>query len=119
MSTSPLKLQYPIVLIHGMGTPSNWGPVKYFFGLPKRLREAKNEVFIPNLTPFHTIDYRAKELKQQIEKKFPAVQKVNLVAHSMGGLDARYLTSKLEFSDRIASVTTIGTPNRGTVLIDL
>ena len=37
----------------------------------------------------------------------------------MGGLDARYLTSQLDFADRVASVTTIGTPNRGTTVGDI
>ncbi len=37
-----------------------------------------------------------------------------LVGHSMGGLDARYLASRLDPDRRIARVVTIGTPHRGT-----
>lgn len=113
MTSDSLQLKYPVVLIHGLGARSNFGPVDYFYGLPNLLRESKNRVLIPSLTAWHTIDYRAGELKAQIEKAIPE-GKINLVGHSMGGLDARYLTSKLGFADRVASVTTIGTPHRGT-----
>jgi triacylglycerol lipase len=36
----------------------------------------------------------------------------------MGGLDARHMIVDLEMADRVASLTTIGTPHRGTVLAD-
>src|SRR6185295_19714138 len=70
-------------------------------------------------TPFQSIEHRAGQLKAQIQGAFPDAKKVNLIAHSMGGLDARYLTSCLGFSDRVASLTTIGTTHRGTRLADL
>src|SRR4051812_43807637 len=112
MSTEALQLKHPIVLVHGLGAKSTYGPIEYFFGLPKLLKDSKNKLLIANLTAWHTIEFRSKQLKEQIEQTFPD-QKVNLVGHSMGGLDARYLASKLGFADRIASITTIGTPNRG------
>ena len=118
MSTDPLKLQYPIVLIHGLGAKSAYGPIEYFYGLPKLLRNAKNEFLIANLTAWHTIEHRAQELARQINERFPE-GKLNLVGHSMGGLDARYLTAQPEFKGRITSVTTIGTPNRGSTVGDI
>src|SRR5262249_10651950 len=42
-----------------------------------------------------------------------------LIAHSMGGLDARYAICRLGLSERVASLTTIGTPHLGTPLADL
>jgi triacylglycerol lipase len=120
MSTNPLQLKYPIVLVHGLGAKSTYGPIDYFFGFPKLLRQANNQIFVADLTAWHTIEHRANQLKVQIEKTFPdPEQKVNLIGHSMGGLDARYLTSRLDFSHRIASVTTIGTPNHGSAIGDL
>ncbi len=116
--TDPLQLQYPIVLIHGLGARSTYGPVHYFYGLSDLLKSSRNQIFIPNLTAWQTIENRAAQLKAQIEKEFPE-GKVNLVGHSMGGLDARYLVSQLGFSERVASVTTLGTPHRGTAAVDL
>jgi triacylglycerol lipase len=118
MLTRPLQLKYPVVLVHGLGAQSKYGPVEYFYGLPKLLKEANNRITIPNLTAWHTIEYRAQQLKEQINATFPD-GKLNLVGHSMGGLDIRYLTSCLDFKDRVASITTIGTPNRGTSIGDL
>jgi triacylglycerol lipase len=37
----------------------------------------------------------------------------------MGGLDARYAISRLGLGDKVASLTTIGAPHRGTPLADL
>lgn len=39
--------------------------------------------------------------------------KVNIIAHSMGGLDARYMISALGGANRVASLTTISTPHTG------
>ncbi|KAL6079688.1 lipase 2 [Balamuthia mandrillaris] len=44
--------------------------------------------------------------------------KVNLVGHSMGGLDARYMVSCLGGHEFVSSVTTIGTPHHGSTCAD-
>jgi triacylglycerol lipase len=44
---------------------------------------------------------------------------VHVIAHSMGGLDARHAISTLGFASKVASLTTISTPHRGTPLADL
>ena len=46
-------------------------------------------------------------------------QKVHLLAHSQGGIDARVLLTDLDYADRVASLTTISTPHRGTRIADL
>lgn len=44
---------------------------------------------------------------------------VNIIAHSLGGLDARYMISRLQHpSVRVASLTTIATPHRGSPVAD-
>src|SRR5262249_51243807 len=43
---------------------------------------------------------------------------INLVAHSMGGLDARFLISHLGMAGRVRSLTTVATPHRGSALAD-
>src|SRR5689334_6446250 len=118
MSTDPLQLKHPIVLVHGLGGKSTYGPFDYFHGFGKLLRDARNTVLIPDLTPFHTMEFRARELKEQIQAALPE-GKVNLVTHSFGGLDARYLAANFGFTERVASVTTIGAPNRGTMIADI
>ena len=39
--------------------------------------------------------------------------KVNIIAHSKGGLDSRYAISKLGSDKYVASLTTINTPHHG------
>lgn len=41
---------------------------------------------------------------------------MNVIAHSMGGLDIRYAVSKLGLNDCVASVTTVSSPHRGSAL---
>src|SRR5437868_2175275 len=106
------KLRHPIVLVHGLGARRNFGPFDYFYGLPARFRASGNDVYVANLTSWTTTEHRADQLKAQIETNFPD-GKVNLIAHSMGGLDSRHLISRLVFEDRVASLTTVGTPHRG------
>jgi triacylglycerol lipase len=118
MPTDILRLKYPVVLIHGLGARSAYGPFEYFYGLPKLLKNAGNPLYIANLTSWQTIEHRAEQLKRQLDQAIPD-GKLNLVGHSMGGLDARYLTSCMGYADRVASITTIGTPHRGSSAGDL
>lgn len=118
MPFNSLRLKHPIILVHGLGARSRYGPVDYFFRLPPLLKAAGNTVSTISLTPWDSIPNRALQLKQQIESSHPEGS-VNIIAHSMGGLDARYLASSLDFASRISSLTTIGTPHRGTSLADI
>lgn len=62
----------------------------------------------------------ATELDQIIEefKRDSGSEKINIVAHSKGGLDARvYLANNL-FDDDVANLIMIGTPNKGSILAD-
>jgi triacylglycerol lipase len=114
----PFRLKHPIVLVHGLGARSAYGPFDYFHWLPQQLRKAGNPLYIANLTAWHSIERRSEQLKKQIDAAFPE-GKVNLIGHSMGGLDSRYATSALGLGERVASVTTVGTPNRGSAIGDM
>ena len=55
----------------------------------------------------------------QLSSVLPKGAAVNLVAHSMGGLDCRYLISRIKpKSYTPISLTTIGTPHRGSPFMD-
>src|SRR5262249_14838160 len=74
------------------------------------------------LRPAGSIVERAHDLKAYLDNpQHPAVfgQRVHLIAHSMGGLDARYMITKLGMAPRIASLTTIGTPHHGSPIADV
>jgi triacylglycerol lipase len=115
-------LQAPIVLVHGL---LGFDEVKicgariacYFPGIPELLREAGNRVLLARLSPTAGVAARAAELKAFLDRE-SADQPVHIIAHSMGGLDARYLISRLGMARRVLSLTTIGTPHRGTPFAD-
>ena len=68
-----------------------------------------------------TVQERAEGLKRQIQDILslsPGHSKVHIIGHSMGGLDARYMITKLGMQDSVCSLTTIGTPHKGSSFAD-
>ncbi len=128
-SPSPrLGAPYPIVLMHGMAgfEELNVGPigVDYWGGIKAELaRLGETEVYVTEVSPYTTSDVRAREAAAQIDAILAKTgkAKVALIGHSQGGIDARYLTSPagLGYGDRVASVTTISTPHRGSYVADI
>src|SRR5262249_55243094 len=113
--------RYPIVFCHGMlgyslmrmQLPED---LNCFSPLAKFLRERGFRVLFPQVTPAGGVAERAGELRDQIRAW--THEPVNLVAHSMGGLDARYLISRLGMAEQVRSLTMVATPNRGTYMAD-
>ena len=115
----------PIVLVHGIFGFSRLGiagvSVEYFRRIPAALRAAGRIVpDPPSLRTAGSIVERAEDLKTYMETA-PGVagQRVHLIAHSLEGLDARWMISKLNMAERVLSLTTIGTPHQGTPIADL
>jgi triacylglycerol lipase len=114
------SLNAPIVMVHGLlgfdrlGV-GNWVIADYFRGIPAALRASGNRVLIARLNPIGGIAERAAQLKEQIEKEYPN-EPVHLLSHSMGGLDSRYMITHLGMADRALTLTTLGTPHRGSAV---
>ncbi|MFN7950536.1 MAG: alpha/beta fold hydrolase [bacterium] len=113
-----IPTRYPIVLAHGFAGWSDIGGYTYFYGVEEHLESLGYTVFAPAVSPVNGIDVRAQQLKDAILAEFPT-GKVNLVAHSMGGLDARHMITHLGMADHVASLTTIATPHHGCVMSDM
>jgi triacylglycerol lipase len=116
------KLNAPLVLVHGLcGFDRLYAfrrpVIDYFPGVREQLQASGNRVFTPRLSPTAGIPRRAMELKRYIEENVPAGP-VHIVGHSLGGLDARHMISKLGMENRVLSLTTIGAPHRGTSFAD-
>jgi triacylglycerol lipase len=110
----------PVVLAHGfLGFDEiELGPTKalYFRGIGAHLEKMGAQVYSPRVPPGASIASRAQVLADLI-RALPE-PRVNIVAHSMGGLDARYAISQLGLGPKVASLVTIGTPHQGTPLAD-
>jgi triacylglycerol lipase len=116
------KLRSPIVLVHGLlGVTriqvGDWTLANYFGQLPEKLTAAGNRVLQPQLSLTGGVADRAAQLKDFLNRLAPN-EPVHLIAHSMGGLDSRYLISRLDMASRVLSLTTIGTPHRGSSFAD-
>jgi triacylglycerol lipase len=69
------------------------------------------------VTPAGSIEERAAQLKAAINEAFPR-GKVHILAHSMGGLDARYMIKMLGMGKRVRTLTTVSTPHHGSFYAD-
>jgi triacylglycerol lipase len=107
-----------VVFAHGLGGFDElFGVLPYWWRVREALEAEGVEVDMPALTPLHSVAHRAAELRDAVNRFTSG--RVHIIGHSMGGIDARYLVSRLGFGERVASVTTIGSPHRGTTLADL
>jgi len=116
----------PIVLVHGiLGfnqlTLGGTRLAEYFRLIPEALRSEGHAVPAPpRLNPAGSVAERAQDLKNYLQSQGEvAGTKVHLIAHSMGGLDSRFMISKLGMADRVLSLTTIGTPHHGSPIADI
>jgi len=89
----------------------------YFRGVPEALAQDGQVVHVARVAPLSSVADRAGQLARCVRSL--EARRVNVVAHSMGGLDARYAIARLGLGRRIAGLLTVGTPHRGTPLADL
>ena len=116
----------PIVLHHGfMGFPNlKAGPYtfKYFRRIDRALLDRGHPVIVTRVHPTAGVATRARQLKEIILRQLEILgrrdQKVVIVGHSMGGLDARYMISRLGMEDRVSALLTVTAPHRGTSFAD-
>lgn len=111
----------PVILVHGLfgfdriGVPG--ARLDYFRGIAKHLESLGCHAHAVNLPIASSVPARAEKLVAAIEAQ--KHERVDLIAHSLGGLDARYALAKLGLSSRVRSLVTIGTPHRGSPIADL
>lgn len=112
---------YPLLLLHGLGyrderlSADSWGRI------PERLGTAGCTVYLDGLDTWSPIEENAGMLCELVKSIISETgsDKINIIAHSKGGLEARYAVSRLGLSERVASVTTINTPHHGTYIADV
>ncbi len=123
--------RYAIVLAHGfMGTDSaspSMANIWSFYGVADALRRDGHVVHEARVQPFNSPATRAVELAKHVDQAIAECKaaracdasRVNIIAHSMGGLDARELISARGYGNRVASLTTISSPHRGSYIADV
>ena len=131
---------YPIVLAHGITRfdvltngllrkinqflwdfSFEFDRLHYFKGIASYLQRQGFDVHTTSVSYAASVEVRAAELAQQVRQilRKTGQAKVHIIGHSMGGLDARQMIfQEQEMAANVASVTSIGTPHKGTVLAD-
>src|SRR2546426_684067 len=101
------------------------GVVDYFKNVPGHLSKTFRDinVLLPELPNVGAIPLaqRAPILSGEIAKHVPASERVHIIGHSAGGIDARLLASPagLNQGHRIASITTVGSPHHGALIANI
>lgn len=110
-----IQLQYPVVLMHGFGMAGSFRRSGHMHELAMHLRARGVLAYAPNVPPYNPVPVRASIWQERLAYVLQetGAEKVNLIAHSMGGLDARYMISVNGWHDRVASLTTIAAPHHG------
>lgn len=132
VTEAPQTAELPIVLVHAFhATTSNGWSME---NVARVLTDEGHFVHLASVPPYAGTPERAAVLATEIDRAREAFcrerstddvatctasTQVHLVGHSQGGLDARYVVSKLGYGPHTASVTTIGAPHRGTPLGDV
>lgn len=119
---TPLGPPYPVVFAHGFFGFEELGGsfLTYFFGVQEDLASiGETNVHTPAVDPFNDSTARGEELAAAIDAILAdsGHEKVVIVGHSQGGIDARYVASTRP--DQVAAVVTIATPHLGTPAIDI
>ncbi|UCG06968.1 MAG: alpha/beta fold hydrolase [Desulfobacterales bacterium] len=133
------KKTHPIILAHGIARfDVGWNELfqldnqddpfldffHYYRGIRTMLIKHGFTVYHSSVPWAERVDKRAEQLRKNVRNVLEqtGAEKVNIIAHSMGGLDARHMLfndrNKGKIHQRLASLTTIGTPHLGTSFAD-
>lgn len=114
------ETKYPILLVHGAGFRDR-KQLGYWGRIPRALEQNGATLFYGHQDSWGSIEHNAATLKVNLQKILDelACDKVNIIAHSKGGLEARYMISSLGMAGHVASLTTIATPHNGSKTMDL
>lgn len=111
--------RYPIVLVHGLFGFDSIAGVDYFFNIPDTLSDGGAQVFVASVPASNSAEVRGERLLAQVQDILATsgAAKVNLIGHSQGGFTVRYVASVRP--DLVASLTSVGTPHKGSAVADL
>lgn len=105
-----MKKRPTVVLIHGLFGFNKLLWFEYFQGVKAHYEEMGLSVFVPSLPWSGSIKQRANALADQLQQ---IEGPLHIIAHSMGGLDARFWITHLGGACKTETLTTLVTPHRG------
>lgn len=112
---SIIPVQRPVVLMHGFGVGASFRRGGHLHSQALHLRSRGVRAVAPNVSPYNTVEARTTMWDDRLQHVLEDTNsdRLLIVAHSMGGLDARYLISKMNWHEAIDVLVTVSTPHRG------
>jgi len=113
--------RYPVVLQHGFGGAGDTGEDAYFYQVQETLGEEGYLIFTPTVEPIESTETRGLQLASQLDgwRSEGMARRFNVIGHSQGALDGRYVVSTLGRHGWVASIVSVGTPHQGTPVADV
>jgi triacylglycerol lipase len=113
------KTKYPVLLVHGVFF-RDFKHFNYWGRIPEQLERNGAVIYYGGQQSALSVADSAAELAEKIRQTVgeTGCEKVNIIAHSKGGLDSRWAISNLGCDKYVASLTTVNTPHRGCKFAD-
>ncbi|GMO55490.1 MAG: hypothetical protein Ta2A_00410 [Treponemataceae bacterium] len=117
-----IPLRYPVLFVHGAGFRDKiMGCIDYWGRIPAHLARQGVRCYYGGTDAWGSIESNAAILQSRVQDilRITGASRVNIIAHSRGGLESRYLISSLGMAEKIASLTTISTPHHGVKAVNI
>ena len=113
------KTKYPLLLVHGVFF-RDFDHFNYWGRIPAELEKNGATIYYGEHNSAAAVNDSALELEKRIKEivEQTGCGKVNIIAHSKGGLDSRTAIATTSARQYVASLTTINTPHRGCEFAD-
>lgn len=110
------KTKYPLLMVHGVFF-RDFRYLNYWGRIPQELQKNGATIYYGMQQSAASVESCGEELAKRIEDivNETGCEKINIIAHSKGGLDSRVAISTFGASKYVASLTTINTPHRGCI----
>ncbi|MDY5612574.1 esterase/lipase family protein [Dysosmobacter sp.] len=110
------KTKYPILMVHGVFF-RDFRYLNYWGRIPKELKRNGAVIYYGQQQSAASVEDSGEELAARIRQILDETggEKVNIIAHSKGGLDSRAAISHCGMAPYVATLTTINTPHRGCI----
>lgn len=111
--------KYPILMVHGVFF-RDFRYFNYWGRIPKALETNGARVFYGEHQSAASVETCGHEIAARILQitSETGCDKVNIIAHSKGGLDCRYALSLPGIAEHVATLTTVSTPHKGCEFAD-
>lgn len=111
--------KYPLLMVHGVFF-RDFRYLNYWGRIPKELAQNGAKIYYGNHQSAASLKDSGREIAERILQlaQETGCEKVNVIAHSKGGLDARAALMLPGIAEHVASLTTVNTPHRGCEFAD-